>query len=292
MHPMHEKRSYGEGPPLDAFLAKDLAFLAHWHTDVELLYVVSGSIIATVNQERRLLGEGSLVACGSRDIHHYERAKGGSETILVIFKPELLGHIPSWPAGGRLARNFATKAELPALAASAGRAMRVAVEEMRRRERAYEGIVRGRMIELCAHAERELASDPNSSPGGARGKSSAEGGFPALERMQLAIDFIYERSSYPIGLADAARAASLSPSYFSRVFAKTVGTNFRAFLNGVRIERAEELMSDSGGRLADIALECGFESVRTFNRAFRALRGRAPGARRSPSGAAPGRPSP
>ena len=181
---MHEKRSYGAPLPLDAFLARNLSFLAHWHTDVELLYVVSGAIIATVNQDRRLLGEGSLVVCGSRDIHHYERAKGGSETILAIFKPELLGHLPSWPAGGRLAGNFATKDEHPRLAAAAGEAMRETEEEMRLKARAYDGMVRGKMIEPCALAERELAAQP-SAIAGEGGPAAA--GFPALERMQLAI---------------------------------------------------------------------------------------------------------
>jgi AraC-like DNA-binding protein len=221
--------------------------MAPWHSDVELL----------------------------RDIHFYQQVKGGSETILVIFKPELLGRSPLWPAAGRLARPFATAAEQPALAASAGRMMRNILAEMEGRDRAYDGLVRCEILELCSLAERELSRSA-STGASARSEEEAEAGFPALERMQLAIDYIYERSAYPISLADAAAAAALSPSYFSRIFAKTVGTNFRAFLNAIRIERAEELMSSSSATLAEIALECGFESVRTFNRSFRALRGRVP----------------
>jgi AraC-like DNA-binding protein len=149
--------------------------------------------------------------------------------------------------------------------------MRSIAREMGRKEKSYELLVRGEAMSLCALIERELGGP---SPGG--GRKASEEAFPALERMQLAIDYIYERSAYPITLADAAKAASLSPSYFSRVFARTAGMSFRAFLNGIRIERAEALMRDSEARIADIALECGFESVRTFNRSFRALRGERP----------------
>ncbi len=275
MQPMHEKRSYGAGPPLYATRVRDLEFLAHWHSDVELLYVESGSILASVNRDARLLGPGSLVACGSRDIHYYERGGQVSETILVIFKCELLGHAPLWPSCGHLADNFASEGEL---AACAGRVMRDIVSEMKARDRGYEAIVRGGAIELCGRIERELG--PERGHGTVRAPEGQfpepAGDFPSLERMQRAIDYIYERSAYPISLADAAEAASLSPSYFSRVFARTVGANFRAFVNGIRIERAEELMADSPATLADIALECGFESLRTFNRAFRALRGATP----------------
>jgi transcriptional regulator GlxA family with amidase domain len=44
----------------------------------------------------------------------------------------------------------------------------------------------------------------------------------------------------------------------------------------VRIERAEGLMANTEKTLADIALECGFENLRTFNRAYRALRSTTP----------------
>lgn len=277
MHPLHERRSYESGLPLYATRVRDLEFLAHWHPDVELLYVCAGSISATINQETRLLGEGSLIACGSRDIHYYERSGGGSETILVIFKSELIDHAPLWPASGRLAGHFAVPSDHPGLAAAARRAMNAIVEEMKARKRAFESVARGCILELCGLAEREFGLEPEI---GMEARPAAEGGFPALERMQRAIDYIYDRSAYPISLADAAEAASLSPTYFSRVFSKTVGADFRAFLNGIRIERAEELMASGPARLADIALECGFESVRTFNRAYKTLRGRTPSSER------------
>lgn len=268
MLPWHEKRSYDSSLALQAFQVRDLEFLAHWHSDVELLYVRSGSITAAVNQDKRVLKKGEFLVCASRDIHYYERTDQGSETILVILKPELLARSPEWPAKGELAANFATRSSRREFAARAESLMRGILEETRAKRQSYEGVATGMAMELCALAEREL--------GLRDGRGKARSATPELERMQLAIDYVYEHSAYPIGLEDAARAASLSPSYFSRVFSKTVGTSFRSFLNGIRLERAAELMSGTDARLADIALECGFESVRSFNRSFRALRGTTP----------------
>jgi AraC-like DNA-binding protein len=274
MIPWHERRSYDEGFPIYANRVRDLEFLAHWHTDIELLFVASGSILVSVNGSKRRLAAGSFAACGSRDIHYYERVNGPSETILVIFKAELIGRNPQWPAGGRLGGNFATEDEHPRLASAASRIMAEVLAEMDAKQASYEGVVRGQLLELLSLAERELAQ------AAAGAKVTGSEGLPSLERMQLAIDYLYENSHNPVCLEDAAKAASLSPSYFSRVFARTTGTSFRSFLNGIRLERAEELMRDTEAKFADIAFECGFESVRTFNRSFRALRGTTPGTSR------------
>jgi AraC-like DNA-binding protein len=280
MPPLHEKRSYGPGLALMAALSKDLQFLAHWHDDIEMLHVESGSIIVGVNQEKERLGKGDFAVLGSRDIHYYERTEEGSRTILVVFKSELVSRSGGWPGRGELASRFATQEKYPALAERAKALMGGILEESRSKKVAYEGVVSGRAMELCALAERELGLRP------ARGdRGHPKGSASALGRMQAAIDYLYENYAYPIGLNDAARAASLSPSYFSREFSRTVGTSFPAFLSGIRIERACELMADGAARLSDIALDCGFESVRSFNRAFREHRGCAPGelrARRLP----------
>jgi AraC-like DNA-binding protein len=261
MQPLHEWRSYGSGLAIQAFRARDLSFLAHWHNDAELLLVGSGSIMAGVDKEKRKLEAGDVAACASRDIHFYEGTGSGSESFLVILRPETLGRAPQWPRSGRLGAHFAARGERLALAAR--ELVPRIVGEMRDRAAAYEGVARGAAMELFALAERELGVVE------ARGRG-ADG------RMQLAIDYLYENAAYPIGLEDAAKATSLSPSYFSRAFSASVGTSFRAYLNGIRIERAERLLAESDGRVADIALECGFESLRSFNRAFRGLRGTTP----------------
>jgi AraC-like DNA-binding protein len=276
MPPLHERRSYGSGLALMATIAKDLQFLAHWHDDIEMLLVESGSIVVGVNRETKRLGKGDFVALGSRDIHYYERTEEGSRTILVVLKSELVSRTGQWPSRGALAAHFATKERSPSLAEATRPLMTGILEEMKTRKAAYEGLVRGRAAELCALAERELGLSLGSEGGG-----ESRGSLPSLRRMQLAIDYLYENYAYPIGLEDAARAAALSPTYFSRVFSRTVGTSFRAFLNGIRVERACELMAKEEARLSDIALDCGFESVRSFNRAFRELRGQAPSALRA-----------
>jgi len=270
---LHETRFYPDGLPIFADSPHNLEFLAHWHPDIEILLVIQGSLIAAVNQEKRVLEEGDILVCGSQDIHFFERSRSSSDSILLIFKPELIGHSMLWPVERRLSRNFVSPRTEASLALVLRNLVVGIFTEMEEKMESYALVARGRVMELCGMLERELTVAVDQA-------APVATAFPALERMQRAFDYIYESSAYPISLADAAKAASMSPSYFSRVFARTAGSNFRTFLNQVRIEKAEGLMSSSPATMADIALECGFESVRTFNRAYRAIRGRTPGSSR------------
>ncbi|MFD1885331.1 helix-turn-helix domain-containing protein [Paenibacillus wenxiniae] len=58
------------------------------------------------------------------------------------------------------------------------------------------------------------------------------------------------------------------------------GIGYNTYINELRIQRAEQQMTIRERKLIDIALDCGFGNVRTFNRVFRQLRGCSPSERR------------
>lgn len=68
----------------------------------------------------------------------------------------------------------------------------------------------------------------------------------------------------------------LSPPYFSRLFSREVGTPFNAYLNSLRIRKAQELMRHKSLRLTDIALMAGFHDQSYFTKVFKRETGIAP----------------
>lgn len=69
----------------------------------------------------------------------------------------------------------------------------------------------------------------------------------------------------------------MSPAYFSRYFKKMTGLTFSSYLNVLRVDRAVELLA--GGEditMADLMARCGFNTLRNFNRVFKAVTGYAP----------------
>ena len=61
----------------------------------------------------------------------------------------------------------------------------------------------------------------------------------------------------------------VSKYVLSRMFAKTFHCNFNQYINSVRVNYATAMLERSTESITNICLDCGFESQRTFNRAFK-----------------------
>lgn len=72
-----------------------------------------------------------------------------------------------------------------------------------------------------------------------------------------------------ITLSSLARALYVSPYSVSRIFASAFRTNFNGYLNDIRVEYVCEMLRRTDKSVTEIYEDAGFESQRTFNRAFR-----------------------
>jgi AraC-like DNA-binding protein len=269
MDALHQFHVFDKDFPVIALKSHDLKFRHHWHSEVELVYVVSGSLLVSVDRFRGALGPGSFAISGSRRIHSYDWTTEHSDTIVVLFKPDIVESASAWPLGGRLSADVVHAGERGDFPRVVGDLSASLLEECARKRPGFESIARGQVLRLCGLIQREL--------GAGEGELSPRSGtVDMLERFQGAIDLVVERLESPISLEDAAKAASLSPWYFSRSFKRTFGVGFSRFVNELRVERAERLMAESSKTLSQIAIECGFENFRTFDWAFRAIRGLSP----------------
>jgi AraC-like DNA-binding protein len=82
-----------------------------------------------------------------------------------------------------------------------------------------------------------------------------------------------------LSLATLAARLATNTGYLSRALNEGLGLNFSSFVNGLRAERlAERLRSGDRRDLLEMALEAGFASKASFNRAFKARFGMSPSA--------------
>lgn len=87
------------------------------------------------------------------------------------------------------------------------------------------------------------------------------------------IDLEYEHITYQ----NAVQFMNMSDAYFSRYFKRQAGMTFSQYLNVVRIEKTVQLLDSAPTmKITDVMLRCGFNTIRSFNRVFRAVTGFTP----------------
>ncbi len=103
----------------------------------------------------------------------------------------------------------------------------------------------------------------------------------APARLKRVLDFVDENFASPIGLADMAAVAELSPYHFGRVFKHATGKSPYQHLIYCRIVRSQILLASTERSMTDIAAACGFLTQAHFSTAFSRQTGMSPSRYRS-----------
>jgi AraC-like DNA-binding protein len=94
--------------------------------------------------------------------------------------------------------------------------------------------------------------------------------------MNFILDYIAENYRNRITLKTVADALGYDYFYFSRIFCSVFGMHFNDYLNTYRFNAAVSLLLKTNLPITQVALESGFQSIRTFNDVFRRKTGSAP----------------
>ncbi|MCG7377858.1 PocR ligand-binding domain-containing protein [Paenibacillus sp. ACRSA] len=107
-----------------------------------------------------------------------------------------------------------------------------------------------------AIADAYLKTSPNE----------AESTNPVL---QPAFEYIHSHKSEQVSLKHMAELCHLSPSYFSRLFAKETGENFTTYLAKLKIKWAKQLLEITDMPVSQISDELGFNESGYFIKIFK-----------------------
>ena len=99
---------------------------------------------------------------------------------------------------------------------------------------------------------------------------------PGLAYVKKAVEYIYLHYAEPLSLDDVSASINVSSCYLSSLFAEHAGCGFVRFLRRVRVDKAKAALIETNRSIIQIAYDCGFGSISTFDRAFRAVVGQSP----------------
>ena len=90
------------------------------------------------------------------------------------------------------------------------------------------------------------------------------------------VDFVATNFVNDIKLSDLAKTLGYHEKYLSSTLHSLTGMNFKKFLARHRINYAKRLLTENRLSISEIALECGYSSISSFNRVFLELTGMSP----------------
>jgi AraC-like DNA-binding protein len=91
----------------------------------------------------------------------------------------------------------------------------------------------------------------------------------SLHRLRPALDLVAGADFRLVTIEEAAARCHLSPSYFSRAFARAFGVGFAEYARAYRLRAAARSLTTEGARVSDIAWRSGFQTPSHFTAAFR-----------------------
>lgn len=244
----------------------------HFHPEIELTQILQGTGVRLVGDDISPFREGDLVLIGTNLPHRYTSdpvAGAWSRARVIQFSEDSLG-------GGVL--HAPECVEIAQMLERASRGICFREEALVQADRFLQQICSSTgfsrldgLLELLHSLATSGSGEPVSSAGYISNLNTFES-----DRVNLALDHIHRHMQEPLKLDQMAARLKVSPATCNRLFRKSLGKPFKAFLLEVRISHACKLLLETDATIISIAHDCGFFNLSNFNRQFKSQKGKTP----------------
>lgn len=237
----------------------------HMHDMYELYYLYEGERMYFIRDRSYLILPGDLVLINRRELH-------------ATSDSERLGH-------ARVVMNFSegylesAKEEAPFLLDAFTRTTPVLrldlptrrfvedilgkmIHEANETQLGQSFALRHFLIELLLFTARFVHMHPITSP---------EHVSPLHRKISTIVRFINTHFAEPVRLEELAERFEISPAYLSRMFKEITGFSLVEYVNLVRVQEAQRLLTQTRMKVIMIAEQVGFGSLVQFGRVFRQI---------------------
>ncbi|MGZ3951684.1 MAG: helix-turn-helix domain-containing protein [Flavisolibacter sp.] len=240
-------------------------FYWHFHPELELTYILSGSGTRLVGDSIEAFGPGDLVLSGAGLPHTWvsdKKQKRKCEAIVLQFPGDTLVQLESLPEFDRFKQLIKNSAS----------GIHFSKEVAKKYERLFSKIETQKgdtsflkLLEiLCGLAKEKYRLLSHA-------KVHNNYSQQDTARVNKVLQLIEKNYEEKITIGEVASLVHLSKSAFCKFFKRHVGKNFTKYLNEVRINRACFLLLHTDVSIKEIAYRTGFENSSYFNRIFLSL---------------------
>lgn len=249
----------------------------HWHDDLELLCVLSGSVAVRVENEEAVLNEGDSVFF-NRHSHHMVVGEPEGSIASSVFNPVVVAGMPDSVFSHKYVGPIISEGAMPYVVFRASEDPQVAtwvqqaVASARTEQVGFEFTVR----DALSHAIFAVWDKMGRPTAVRASEATAESG--RLNRMCM---YVKDHLGEHFTVADVAAAAKVSERECLRSFKKNLGVSPSRYVALQRLSRAASLLVCDSSSVAAIAEEVGFATAGYFAKAFKEEYGCTPSEYRS-----------
>lgn len=240
----------------------------HWHLEYEIIYVKKGRQRVMLDKNLVEIKEGEVLIISPGEIHSYLNEEGQSVTVIIVLEQIILHNLGLSSQEKEIFLDFFNKTQIsrnnyPKEIKSFLDDLCIKIHTERQEQK--HGYI------ICLHAYvylfimtifRNLAFKEL--------QDFSDGVFKRkYNKLAPVLNYLAENYAQPITLDDATNMIHFSKYYFCKLFKEVTDTTFINYLNGIRIAKAERELLNTKKTMMQISMEVGFNSVDSFNKAFK-----------------------
>lgn len=249
--PFYESKLGYEYDYAVSFYNGGTSYPPHLHRCFEIILVLEKDIVVIIDSKEYHLLENDIILIKPYQIHEISAAAGSSR-YLYLFSPELL------PDVSDSFKRFELKNPVVHLEDN--------IQDLLVKEIKNANIItkKGILYLLCGCFYDNIDFSNKATPKKDR---------TVLHRI---FEFIENNIDGSCTINSLSRALDRTPSYLSQLFSSNIGIPYGEYVRKIRINRACNYLLNTDDTVLDIAMRCGYNSLVSFSRSFKALTGENP----------------
>lgn len=232
--------------PYNIVVATNTHFPSHIHNVYEIFCVKKGTAVAEIDGVTYQMAAGDGLVVFPLQYHSYT-VDDRSRIEIYVFSPHFVPEFEEQTAGKHPVDAKFPAAILPAVPEDTSNIL----------------FIKSFFYGLCTDILSRVRLEGTNA-----GKT-----LSVLDELFLFVDRNFDKSCT---LRDAAESLKYDYTYLSKLFRKRTGMGFNSYVNRFRIGRATYLLFSADRSIGEVALEVGYNAIRTFNWEFQKIMGTTP----------------
>ncbi|MCM1121364.1 MAG: helix-turn-helix domain-containing protein [Eubacterium sp.] len=234
----------------------------HWHAEMEILYILNGSALVTLNGQKHALNPLDLIVIDSSMVHDVIYDLPQTMGICIhISKPAMRQYLGCIDTLHFSCLPVVAEAENKEAYTTLCQYLKDLTLLYFEQKQSYPFTSSACILLIMAVLVEKFAN-PIASP-------ELTSNVEQMERIQQIFQYVEQHYQMPISLEEAAGELGINKEYFCRFFKKSTGVSFLKYVNKIRLNHVYHDLLYTNGSIQEIMERNGFYNAKLFHRLFK-----------------------